>query len=75
MNMQILSRAQQLSVKEQLELVEALWDGIAKLNAVPAPTDAQKTELDRRLAEHETNPEDVVPWGEVKASALAHIGK
>jgi putative addiction module component (TIGR02574 family) len=75
MNMQLLSQARQLSVKEQLELVEALWDGIAKHNAVPAPTDAQKTELDRRLAEHETNPEDVVPWGEVKASALAHIGK
>jgi len=72
---QILSQARQLSVQDQLELVEALWDGIAKRNAVPGPTDAQKTELDRRLADHEANPDDVVSWSEVKASAIAHIGQ
>lgn len=75
MNAQLLSQAQQLSVEDQLELVEALWDSIAERNAVPGPTDAQKAELDRRLAEHEANPEDVVPWSEVKASALAQIRK
>lgn len=75
MNSQLLSQARQLSVKDQLELAEALWDGIAERNAVPAPTDAQKAELDRRLADHVANPDDVVPWSEVKTSALAHIGK
>jgi putative addiction module component (TIGR02574 family) len=73
MNAQLLSQARQLSVQGQLELVEALWDGIAKRNAVPAPTDAQKAELNRRLADHEANPDDVVSWSEVKAAALAHI--
>lgn len=38
-------------------------------------TDAQKAELDRRLADHEANPDDVVPWSEVKAYALARIGR
>lgn len=75
MNTQLLDQARRLSVEEQLELVEALWDDIAKRNAAPQPTDAQKAELDRRLADHEANPDDVVPWSEVKASALAHIGR
>lgn len=75
MNTQLLSQARQLSIQDQLELVEALWDGIAKHNAAPGPTDTQKAELDRRLADHEASPDDVVPWSEVKASALAQIGQ
>ena len=75
MNTHLLDQARQLSVEEQLELVEALWDEIAKRNATPPPTDAQEAELDRRLADHEANPDDVVPWSEVKASALARIGR
>jgi len=75
MNTHLLDQARQLSVEEQLELVEALWDEIAKRNAIPPPTDAQEAELDRRLADHEANPDDVVPWSEVKASALARIGR
>lgn len=75
MNTHLLDQARQLSVEDQLELVETLWDDIAKRNAVPPPTDAQKAELERRLADHEANPNDVVPWSEVKASALARIGR
>ena len=75
MNTHLLDQARQLSVEEQLELVEALWDEIAKRNATPPPTDTQEAELDRRLADHEANPDDVVPWSEVKASALARIGR
>jgi putative addiction module component (TIGR02574 family) len=75
MNAQLLSQARQMSVQDQLELVEALWEGIAKRNAVPAPTDAQKMELDRRIADHEANPDDVISWSDVKAAALAHIGQ
>jgi putative addiction module component (TIGR02574 family) len=42
---------------------------------VPGPTNAQKEELDRRLVDHADNPEDAVPWGEVKDSALTRIGR
>lgn len=73
MNRHLLEQARQLSVEEQLELVEALWDNIVEWSAVPLLTDAQKVELDRRLAEYDANPDDVVPWSEVKASALARI--
>lgn len=75
MNTRLLDQARQLSLEEQIELVEALWDSIAECNAVPPLTDAQKAELDRRISDHETNPDDVVPWDEVKASALARIGR
>ncbi|WP_295389037.1 addiction module protein [uncultured Thiodictyon sp.] len=75
MNTQLLDQARRLSVEDQLALVEALWDEIANRNAIPPPTDAQIAELDRRLTDHEANPDDVVPWSEVKAAALAHIGR
>lgn len=75
MNTHLLDQARQLCVQDQLALVEALWDDIAKRNAVPPPTAAKQEELERRLADHEANPDDVVPWSEVKASALARIGR
>lgn len=68
-------QAQQLSLEEQLDLVEALWDGIVKRNAVPCLTEAQQREIDSRLADYEANPGDVLAWHEVKAAALARIGR
>ncbi len=73
MNTHLLEQARQLSVEEQLELVEALWDDLAERNTVMLPTAAQKLELDRRLLDHEANPDDSVSWDEVKASAFARI--
>ena len=73
MNPQLLRQARELDVDEQIELVEAIWDGIVSRGAAPPLTEAQKTELDRRLADHLANPDDVVPWNEVKAAALAKI--
>jgi len=73
MNTQILEQARGLAVDEQIELVEAIWDGIVRRDAVPPLSDAQKAELDRRLADHQSNPDDVVSWDEVKAAALAKI--
>lgn len=57
-----------LSVEERITLVEEIWDSIALDSAALPLTDAQRAELDRRLAEHEANPDDVVPWEDVKAS-------
>lgn len=73
MNTNLLEQARVLNVDEQIELVEAIWDGIVSRDAVPAITEAQKAELDRRLADHLAHPDDVTPWSEVKAAALARI--
>ena len=73
MNTRLLQQASVLDIDEQIELVEAIWDGIVSREAAPALTEAQKTELDRRLADHLVNPNDVIPWSDVKAAALSKI--
>jgi putative addiction module component (TIGR02574 family) len=73
MGNQLLEQARQLSVEERIELVEAIWDSIAAADAALPVTDAQKVELDRRIAEHEANPEDVIPWDEVKAGTVSRL--
>ena len=64
-----------LGVEERLKLVEEIWDSIAADSAAVALTDAQRAELDRRIADHEVNPDDVVPWEEVKASISERLKK
>ena len=57
-----------LDVDERLALIEALWDIIsAEESAIPV-SEAQRAELDRRLADHEASPDDVVSWDEVRTS-------
>ncbi len=73
MNTHLLQQARVLNIDEQIELVEAIWDGIVSHGDAPSLTEAQKKELDHRLADYLVNPNDVVPWSEVKAAALAKI--
>ena len=61
----------QLSVEERLALVEELWNSIAEDSAAVPLTDARRAELDRRLADHEARPDDVVSWDDVKSSIAA----
>lgn len=75
MNTRLLQKASVLDIDEQIALVEAIWDGIVSRGAVPLLTEAQKAELDRRLADHLANPEDVLIWSDAKAAALAKIRK
>ena len=57
-----------LPVPERLELAMALWDSIAEpeLQDQLPLTEAQKAELDRRLAEHDRDPSRAIPWEEVQ---------
>ena len=66
---------ERLGIEERLTLVEELWDSIAADSAAVPLTEDQRTELDRRIAEHEANPDDVVPWEEVKASITERLKK
>ena len=62
-----------LSAGERLQLAEEIWDSLeAELPEFPL-SDAQKQELDRRIAAPEANPDAVVPWEEVEARALARF--
>lgn len=73
MTTDLLEQAKALSPDEQLDLVEALWNDIGRGNAAPLPTDAQRAELERRLADHDAHPDDTLPWNAVRASALAKL--
>jgi putative addiction module component (TIGR02574 family) len=58
---------EQLSVAERVQLAEEIWDSIVATPERLPVTDAQREELDRRLALHEREPSRVIPWEEVRA--------
>jgi putative addiction module component (TIGR02574 family) len=62
-----------LSVADRIALVQEIWDSIAA-DVEQAPlTEAQRQEVDRRLAAHRANPQAAVPWEQVEAEALARL--
>jgi putative addiction module component (TIGR02574 family) len=68
-----LSEILKLSVSERIQLVEDIWDSIAaETNTLPL-TDAERAELDRRLADAEANPGVGTPWEDLKARLLGSL--
>ena len=64
-----------LGVDERLALVEEIWASIcADAQRFPL-SESQQAELERRIAEDDEFPEDVVPWEDVKASVRARLGR
>lgn len=62
-----------LSVEQRIALAQEIWDSIAaEVEAAPL-TEAQKQEIDRRLAAHRANPQAAIPWEQVEAEALARL--
>jgi putative addiction module component (TIGR02574 family) len=57
----------QLSVAQRILLVEEIWDSIADQETDIPLTDAQRQDLERRLANYEANPKAGSSWQEVKA--------
>jgi putative addiction module component (TIGR02574 family) len=73
MNKPLLQELLKLSPAERIELAQELWDSIAP-NEMPPLTDAQKQEIDRRIAEHERDPSRASSWDEVQARLQARFG-
>lgn len=63
----------QMSVEDRITLATAIWDSIPAQPHQPLLTEAQRQELERRLADHLSNPDDVIPWEQVKAEARARF--
>ena len=61
----------QMSIEDRLRLVQEIWDSITPTPEQVPLSEAQRSELERRLAAHEADPSNVIPWEEVKARALA----
>jgi putative addiction module component (TIGR02574 family) len=68
-----LDEVLRLPLTERLRLVEAIWNSIAADSTAMPLTEAPRAELDRRLAEHEASPDDVVAWEEIKAAITERL--
>jgi putative addiction module component (TIGR02574 family) len=64
-----------LSRDERIALVQEIWDSIAAEGYVPTLTEAQRHELERRIADDDANPDDAVPWEQVKQDALESLAR
>jgi len=62
-----------LGIDERLELVEEILASLADDAQAYSLTDAQKSELDQRLAAYEQNPDDLVPLHEMMASVVSRL--
>ena len=60
-----LARINSWGAPERIRLIQAVLVGLAAESDVPELTDELKREIDRRLANLEAHPDDVVPWEEV----------
>lgn len=61
-----LAEINTLPVADRIRLVQAIWDAIPEADCEPDLSDAQKTDLDRRLADLRANPDTVMTWDEIK---------
>jgi putative addiction module component (TIGR02574 family) len=64
-----------MTVAERIALAQEILDTVAAEQPPPPLSEAKQRELDRRLADHQANPADVVPWEQVEAAALARFKK
>ncbi|OWK45621.1 hypothetical protein FRUB_01952 [Fimbriiglobus ruber] len=60
-----------MSIEDRIALVQEIWDSVAGEGEQVPISDAQRTELERRLADSIARPGAVTPWEDVKAQALA----
>jgi len=63
-----LNEIKALSIEDRIMLVQAIWDSIAAEQVGPKLTEAQRQELDRRIADGEANPNNVLTWSEMRSS-------
>ena len=63
-----LNEIKALSIADTIRIVQDILESIAAQQADPDLTTAQKRELDRRITDYETNPDDVMTWEEIKSS-------
>jgi len=64
-----------LSVEDQIDYVQSLWDRIAaKPDQVPVP-DWHRQVLDERIAAHEADPRGDRPWEEIRDEIRSKLGR
>ena len=64
----LLEQISSLSPAQKAEFLDAVWKSLEEDAALL--TDAQRAELDHRIARHGQNPSDVLPWEQVRSGLL-----
>ena len=59
-----------LPPEDRLAVAEAIWDSVAREAEAAELTDAQRAELNRRLADAIARPEATTQWDAIKSRAL-----
>lgn len=59
-----------MSKAERIELAQTVWDSVVDEGFIPELTTEQKAEIDRRIRDHEANPDDVVSWDDVRRELM-----
>lgn len=62
-----------LDIDSRLALVEEIWGSICADAAAFPLSEAQRAELDRRVAEDDAFPDEVMPWDDVKTSVRKRL--
>jgi putative addiction module component (TIGR02574 family) len=62
-----------LPVAERLQIIGELWDSIEADADSPPSTEEQQEEIERRLADLEANPNDVLEWTDVRARLWSKV--
>lgn len=64
-----------LNVEDRLGLVEEIWASICADPSSFPLTEEQRAELDRRVADDDAYPGDVVPWEDIKKAVRARLAR
>jgi len=71
----VLKAIESWPLDDQIDFMQLLWDRLAEKPDAVVISASQRTELERRLTDHLANPNQGIPWEEVKARALGRIGQ
>jgi len=57
-----------LSVDDRLALLSELWDSIPNDTSYPSLSESEERVIESRIADLDSNPENVLTWDEIKQS-------
>jgi len=69
----LIAEGSKLSAQERMRVAQALWQSAWDDQANIPLTPEQRDELDRRLTDLETNPDDGTSWDEVRARLMQKL--
>lgn len=69
----LLAEIMRLPEDERRELMDEVWETLPPEEYDFSLTEEQAAELDRRMEEHERNPESSVPWEVVLAELRSRL--